>query len=157
MSRMKKNQPFWETRPLSTLSREQWESLCDGCGRCCLHKLEDEDTQELVFTSVACFELELSSARCRHYADRKKRVPDCLHLSPDMGEQVYHWLPDTCAYRLLWQGKPLPNWHPLVSGRSGSVRESGASVIGLAVSEMFVNEDDLEDHVIELPEPHSPA
>lgn len=150
MTETDKNAPFWQRIPMKQMTLAQWESLCDGCGRCCLHKLEDEDTEQLVFTAVACFELDLKTARCRHYESRKKRVPDCLHMSPDMDEQVYHWLPDTCAYRLLWQGKALPPWHPLVSGTQDSVQSSGASVIGIAVSEIFVNEDDLEDHVIEL-------
>lgn len=144
---------FWEQLSLSEMTRPQWESLCDGCGRCCLHKLEDEDTEQLVFTAVACFELDLKTAQCRHYETRKQRVPDCLHLSPDMDDKIYDWLPDSCAYRLLWQGKPLPDWHPLVSKTQDTVRLSGASVIGIAVSEMFVNEDDLEDHVIDLAEP----
>lgn len=148
---------FWHHLSLAEMSRDQWESLCDGCARCCLHKLEDEDTGELVFTSVACGELDLNNGRCRHYPSRKQRVPGCLVLAPDMDEHVYQWLPESCAYRLLWQGDDLPDWHPLVSGSRQSMRQSGASVLGFAVSEVMVRTDDIEDYVIELSEPGTPA
>ena len=150
MNKQNQELPFWEARTLSELSKKEWESLCDGCGRCCLHKLEDEDTGELRFTSVSCFELELATCRCRHYSTRQKRVPDCLVLSPTMDAKVFGWLPPTCAYRLLSEGKPLFPWHPLVSGQQDSVIAAGYSVKGIAISEMFVNDCDFEDYCIDL-------
>ncbi len=147
---------FWKGRALTEFTQEEWESLCDGCARCCLHKLEDEDTGELRFTAVACFELDLQSCRCRHYETRRQRVPDCLVLSPDMDRKVFGWLPPTCAYRLLSEGKDLPLWHPLRSGRAETVAEAGISVGSFAISEMFVDEDELEDYCIELDGPGEP-
>jgi hypothetical protein len=136
---------FWQTKPLTELADHEWESLCDGCGRCCLHKLEDEDTEELLFTQVACRLLDIDTCRCTRYRKRSKLVPDCLSLR--QGFKQFHWLPSTCAYRLLYEGKPLPEWHPLVSGRAESVHEAGISVRGLAISELLV--DDIEDYVLE--------
>lgn len=157
MSPSDTDKEFWRTVPLADMSRDQWESLCDGCARCCLHKLEYEDTGELAFTSVACSELDLNNGRCRHYSTRQERVPGCMVLSPDMDEHVYSWLPDTCAYRLLWQGDDLPVWHPLVSGSRKFMRESGVSVLGFAVSESLVKYDDIEEYVVELPLPRVSA
>ncbi len=127
----------------------QWESLCDGCGRCCLHKLEDEDTDELYFTRVACKLLDIAACRCTQYSKRTRLVPDCLSLKRK-DFVAYHWLPSTCAYRLLHEGKPLFAWHPLVSGRADSVVEAGMSVKDFAISESTLAEDvNLEDYVIE--------
>src|SRR5690606_37739369 len=106
--------PVW-ARPLETLSESEWESLCDGCGRCCVHKLEDEDTGELFFTNIACRQLDLSSLRCRVYGERQQRVPDCIDLR-SAGPEAYAWLPGTCAYRRRAAGQPLPSWHPLLTG-----------------------------------------
>lgn len=156
MNRANSADDFWRQISLAEMSREQWESLCDGCARCCLHKLQDEDTGELAFTSVACDELDLNNGRCRHYAERQTRVPDCLVLSPDMDDEIYQWLPETCAYRLVWQGDDLPAWHPLLSGNRKSLRNAGVSVIGFAISERLVRDDDLEDYVIDLPAPLEP-
>lgn len=147
---------FWRDKALSEMNREEWEKLCDGCGRCCLQKLIDDDTDELVFTSLACRELDLNNGRCRHYATRKARVDDCLVMSPKMDEEIYEWLPDTCAYRLLWQGDDLPSWHPLISGSRKTVRLSHVSVLEFAISETLAAHDDPEDYVIELPKPESP-
>ncbi|MGV6858165.1 MAG: YcgN family cysteine cluster protein [bacterium] len=141
---------FWKDREMTSFSREEWESLCDGCGRCCLHKLEDEETRELRFTAVACFELNLETCRCRHYETRQQRVPDCLVLSPAMDTRVFSWLPPTCAYRLISEGKNLYAWHPLRSGRQDSVEKAGISVGDFAVSELHVDEEDFEDYWIEL-------
>lgn len=141
---------FWETKTLAEMSREEWESLCDGCGRCCLHKLEDEDTGEIYITSVACKLLDLKTCRCKNYAERTRFVPDCLELH-SVGFEQYEWLPKTCAYRLLNDGEALPTWHPLISKRENSVKKAGIMVSGYAISETAVKDvDDLEDYVLEL-------
>ena len=137
---------FWRL-PLAELTAEEWEALCDGCGRCCLHKLEYEDTGELVFTRVSCHLLDIEACRCTRYADRRRLVPDCLDLRA--GFSQFHWLPATCAYRLRHEGRDLPDWHPLISGEADSVHRAGISVRNLALSELEV--DDVEDHVIDLP------
>ncbi|MFP4160787.1 MAG: YcgN family cysteine cluster protein [Ectothiorhodospira sp.] len=140
---------FWEGRPLEDLSRDEWEALCDGCGRCCLHKLQDADTDEIYFTDVACRLLDLHSCRCGDYARRTRHVPDCIALWPDEVAQT-PWLPSTCAYRLLAQGDPLPEWHPLVSGDPQSVHAAGVSVRGRVISEEAMD-DDWEAHVVQWP------
>ena len=137
---------FWETKTLAEMTTAQWESLCDSCGKCCLIKLEDEDSGEIAFTSVVCDLIDLDTCRCTRYADRCTLVPDCIDLKQhDFAE--YKWLPSTCAYRLLIDGKPLPDWHPLVSGTHESVKDAGASVCSYAIKESQV--DELEDHIIE--------
>jgi uncharacterized cysteine cluster protein YcgN (CxxCxxCC family) len=137
---------FWETKTLAEMTTEQWESLCDGCGQCCLHKLEDEDTGELAFTSVCCDLIDLDTCRCTRYSERCSLVPECLDLKQhDFAE--YNWLPATCAYRLLTDGKPLPEWHPLITGNPDSVKQAGASISSYATKESQV--DDLEDYIIE--------
>jgi uncharacterized protein len=137
---------FWQTKQLSEMTTEEWESLCDNCGKCCLHKLEDEDTGAIHFTSVVCNLIDLKTCRCTRYSERTRLVPECLDLKQhDFAE--FNWLPTTCAYRLLADGKPLPSWHPLVSGRAGSVQETGVSIRSYAMKESEVN--DLEDHIIE--------
>lgn len=136
---------FWRIKPLSEMSTPEWESLCDGCGRCCLHKLEDEDTGELLFTRISCRLLDIDTCRCLDYPDRSRTVPSCLDLRREFTQ--FHWLPSTCAYRLLHEGKDLPIWHPLVSGSPGTVHAAGASVRNFAISES--NVQCVEDHVIE--------
>lgn len=138
--------PFWEKKRLSELTRDEWESLCDRCGRCCLHKLEDEDSGDIVYTNVACKLLDAASCRCTDYAKRSIRVPDCLDLKSVQFTQ-YHWLPSTCAYRRLAEGNSLPSWHPLITGDEQSVHTAGISVRDYAVAESHVNE--LARHVIE--------
>ena len=138
---------FWEL-PLGDLSRAEWEALCDGCGRCCLHKLEVEDTGEVVDTNIACRLLDTGTAKCSDYRNRKAFVPDCLRLTLRIVEQV-SWLPATCAYRLRADGRPLPGWHYLISGSRETVHEAGQSTRGWTVSEADVEE--LEDHVIDRP------
>lgn len=140
-------EPFWQRKALHQMSRDEWESLCDGCGRCCLVKLEDADTGDLYFTDVACRLLDDDNCRCRDYANRSSRVPDCVALSPDNIDDL-QWLPTTCAYRLIHEGKSLYHWHPLVSGRSETVHEAGISVRGRVVPEASVPERDLEEHII---------
>jgi uncharacterized cysteine cluster protein YcgN (CxxCxxCC family) len=129
------------------MSSEEWESLCDGCARCCLHKLEDEESEEVFYTDVACQYLEQDACRCTEYQDRNRLVPNCVWLTPD-DVDTFHWLPTTCAYRLIAEGQALPSWHPLVSGRAESVHEAGISVAGRCVSEAFVHDEDFEDRII---------
>ncbi len=136
---------FWETKTLAEMTHAEWESLCDNCGKCCLHKLEDEETGQIAFTRVACRLLDLSRCRCTHYTARVRLVPECIDLRQhDFAE--YKWLPTTCAYRLLSQGDSLPDWHPLRSGDPESVVKAGISVTSYAIKEQDV--DDLEDHII---------
>ena len=139
---------FWERVPLRNLAPREWEALCDGCGRCCLNKLEDEDTGEVVLTRVACRLLDGETCLCGQYATRKTLVPECITLTPASIARHAYWLPATCAYKLLWEGKALMDWHPLISGRAESVHEAGVSVQGWTVSEAEVSEEDWEDHVI---------
>ena len=139
---------FWE-RPLTELSPEEWEALCDGCGRCCLNKLEDEETGEIALTRVACKLLDNETCRCASYTDRHAYVPECIVLTPSTIPDHLHWLPATCAYRLRHEGRPLYPWHPLVSGDPDSVHRAGISVAGWTVSEAEVPEDDWEDYIIE--------
>lgn len=140
--------PFWETTPLSDMSASQWESLCDGCGRCCLHKVEDTDTHEIFYTSVACKLLNIDTCRCRHYRNRHDHVSDCIQLRK---EHLGHlgWLPESCAYRRLDEGRKLPDWHPLITGDPDSVHRAGISVQGRTVPEWEVAEEELEDHIID--------
>ncbi len=139
---------FWETKPLDKLSGEEWESLCDGCGKCCLEKLEDADTGEISYTDVACRLLDLKTCRCTNYAERKRFVPDCERLTAQSLPGI-SWLPATCSYRLLAEGRGLPSWHPLVSGNSETVHRAGVSVRGRAVPEKMAG--DLEDHIVDWP------
>ena len=140
--------PFWRTKTLGEMTRAEWESLCDGCGRCCLHKLRDEETDELAWTEVACRLLDTQSCRCSDYANRKARVPDCVKLTPKRVAEI-DWLPPSCAYRLLRDGHDLPWWHPLVSGDPETVVQAGISVRGKAVREREAGA--LEDHVVAWP------
>nr|WP_084028120.1 YcgN family cysteine cluster protein [Magnetospirillum gryphiswaldense] len=140
--------PFWRTKAMSALSRDEWESLCDGCGKCCLHKLEDEDSGEIHFTNVACRLLNVVTCACKDYPNRRDHVPDCVQLDPDKAAEL-RWLPSTCAYRLVAENKPLPWWHPLVSGNANSVHEAGASVRGRAISENRAGP--LDRHIVTWP------
>lgn len=125
---------FWETTPLSELTKAQWESLCDGCAKCCLEKLEDENTRRIVYTNVACRLLDHSSCRCTDYPNRSRVVPSCVTLTPAVLADPY-WLPATCAYRLVAEGRPLPDWHPLLTGDPSSVVEAGHAVGSWVISE----------------------
>ena len=140
---------FWERVPLKNLAPKEWEALCDGCGKCCLNKLEDEETGEVVFTRVACRLLDDETCRCAHYEVRKQIVPECVVLTPKNIGEIAYFMPATCAYRLLHEGKPLYDWHPLISGDPESVHEAGQSVRGWTVPEFDVPVEDWEDHLIE--------
>ena len=133
---------------MAALDRGEWEALCDGCGRCCMHKLEDEESGELYPTNVACKLLDRRQGRCSDYAHRKQRVADCVVLKRDQLGSM-DWLPDTCAYKLRAAGKPLPDWHYLVSGSRETVHEAGQSTRGWTVSEVDAGE--LEWHVVDRP------
>jgi hypothetical protein len=137
--------PFWE-KPLAQLSRAEWEALCDGCGKCCLHKVEDEDTGRVYPTNVACKLLDRESCRCSNYRQRKAFVPDCVRLTTEKLER-YQWLPRTCAYRLRAAGEPLPEWHYLLTGDPESVHRAGASVRGWTISEDIAGP--IEQHLVD--------
>jgi uncharacterized cysteine cluster protein YcgN (CxxCxxCC family) len=138
---------FWRRKRLEELSPDEWEALCDGCGRCCLHKLEDADTRELSYTRVACRLLDLDTCRCGDYANRHRRVPDCVSITPAVLRSC-RWLPWTCAYRRLAEGRDLAWWHPLVSGDAATVVQAGISVRGRVLSERHVPVEGLDEHEI---------
>ena len=141
--------PFWREKPLKEMSRGEWEALCDGCGKCCLHKLQYEDTGELFYTNIACRLLDLNSCRCSDYPERQRHVPDCVALRADKVLEL-NWLPSTCAYRLLANGRDLPWWHPLVSGDHDTVHSAGQSVRGRAIAERKAQI--LDHHIVTWPE-----
>ena len=142
---------FWETKPMAKLNQQEWESLCDGCGKCCLNKLEDEDTGEVDLTRVSCRLLDGSTCLCSKYALRRQYVPECIQLTPKTLEDNMYWLPKTCGYRLVSEGRDLFDWHPLISGNAESVHAAGVSMRGRVVNEKDVNEDDWDDYIIEEP------
>ena len=137
---------YWEDKPLHALDRAQWESLCDGCGRCCLHKLEDEDTGEIYPTNVACRLLDRRMGRCSDYKNRFAQVPDCIRLTISRLDEL-EWLPPSCAYRLRAENKPLPDWHYLVCGDREEIHRQAMSTRGWTISE--VDAGDLENHIVE--------
>ncbi len=140
--------PFWKRKKLTEMTPEEWESLCDGCARCCLIKLQDEDSSEIFYTNVACRLLDRHHCRCKAYDQRTRLIPACLVVTPELATRA-KWLPETCAYRLLAEGKDLLWWHPLVSGTPKSVHTAGISVRGKAISERGVDQDRLEDYVVD--------
>lgn len=139
--------PFWETKTLEELTQQEWEALCDGCGLCCLNRLQDEDddTAPIYLTRVACHCYDIKAGQCSDYANRHERVEGCMRLTPERAAE-YTWLPDTCAYRLRHQGKPLPAWHPLITKDPHSVRPYGMH----ALDPVLENEDiELEDYIVD--------
>ena len=143
--------PFWKTKTLHEMNPQEWESLCDGCGKCCLLKLEDEDTGEIAYTKLHCKLLDGTTCQCTNYVNRKSIVEDCVKLTPAGIEEI-NWMPKTCAYRLVMDRKPLPDWHHLVCGDRERVHATGNSVRGKTVSEDTVFEDDMEDWIVEWDE-----
>ncbi|HGJ5872630.1 MULTISPECIES: YcgN family cysteine cluster protein [Arsenophonus] len=139
------SQPFWQRKTLEQMTDEEWESLCDGCGQCCMHKLLDADSDEIYFTNVACDQLDLKTCQCKHYAERFRYEPDCIKLTRD-NLATFRWLPLTCAYRLIAEGKSLPAWHPLKTGSKLAMHQAKISVRHIAVREIEVM--DWEDHII---------
>jgi uncharacterized cysteine cluster protein YcgN (CxxCxxCC family) len=142
----KSDVPFWINKDLAQFTPQEWESLCDGCAKCCLHRFEDEDTQEIHFTNVCCRYLDQSDCSCRDYPNRSINVPDCVTITLEVLADPY-WLPESCAYRLLAEGKPLPEWHPLVTGDRDRMVYGGHSVGGRVINEEYA--DNLEHHIID--------
>lgn len=140
--------PFWETKQLHEMSHMEWESLCDGCAKCCVHKLEVEETGEVHYTCVACRLLDVNTCRCTNYDQRHTLVPGCAVLSADRPEH-FKWMPETCAYRLVHEGNPLPDWHPLITGNPGSVHEHGASAKKKLIPEFLADEEHLEKYIVD--------
>ena len=143
------NQPFWQHKKLSDLSLDEWGRLCDGCAKCCLHKLEDENSGEISYTNVACSQLDTGSCYCKNYVERTFLVPDCVELTKDNLSGL-KWLPPSCAYRLLNEGKELEWWHPLISGDLNTVHEAGVSVRGRIIEEKDAG--DFENYIVTWPE-----
>lgn len=145
------NAPFWRTKSLAQLSDAEWESLCDGCGRCCLVKLEDEDTGRILATDVACRLFDADRCTCHDYPNRTARVPDCLQLTPQLVAEL-KWLPPSCSYRLVHEGKDLPEWHHLKTGSRATIHEVGASVRGrISVQEDEVADNEWPDRIVTWP------
>ncbi|MEB3754485.1 YcgN family cysteine cluster protein [Acinetobacter sp. MD2(2019)] len=138
---------FWKTVPLQQMTTAEWEALCDGCGLCCLIKLEDEDTREVAYTKVACKLMDCQTGQCQDYVQRKQHVPDCIQLSPENLPQL-HWLPSSCAYRRVYEGKNLPSWHYLNTGSRNSVIKAKKSVAGRCISETQIQEDDIDEYIV---------
>lgn len=138
---------WWHDKALTDLNASEWEALCDGCAKCCLHKLEDEDTGEVFYTKVRCRYLDEQTCRCTDYVNRSVRVPNCIALRSDEAHAL-DWLPSTCAYRLRAQQQRLPDWHPLVSGDANSVHRAGISIRGRAISDEYVHPDGYDEHIV---------
>lgn len=148
-SQKKLRPTFWESVPLNKMTDDEWEALCDGCGRCCLNKLEDPDTGHVALTRIACRLLDNESCRCAQYDIRHQFVPECIRMTSETIAKHAYWLPNTCAYKLLHEGKKLLDWHPLLTGTQQSVHAAGISVQGWSIPEFEVPEDEWEDHIVE--------
>ena len=148
MSVTKPPVPFWQEKKLDEMSQNEWESLCDGCGKCCLVQLEDEDSSERCFTDLACTYFNVEQGGCTVYEQRSQKMPDCVKLTPQNLADVY-WLPSTCAYRLLQDGKALPGWHPLLTGDKQTVEDAGQRTVGRVIPMSMIDEKNWEDHIID--------
>ena len=148
MSVSDQTQPFWKRKSLEQMSATEWEALCDGCGRCCLQKFQNKKTGKVKYTYVSCYLLDIQTCRCKAYNNRFHLVRECIVMRPTNIHQL-RWLPNTCAYRRLANGKSLPDWHPLISGTRDSVHSKGISVRTFAISEEYVHPDDLEAYILE--------
>ncbi len=144
MNVLQRSKDFWNTTPIQQLSEEEWEALCDGCAKCCLHKLEDEEDGEVYYTDLACHLLDLQNCRCGDYPNRHINVPSCIAFGADDVSKM-DWLPDTCAYRLRYLDEPLYDWHYLISGNRESIHEAGESVRDFAILD---NGQDFEEHIL---------
>ena len=142
--------PFWKTKTLEEMSKTEWESLCDGCGKCCLNKLEDWDTAEIHWTNIGCELLDCESCLCKDYQNRFEKVSDCIQLTPEVVREL-SWLPPTCGYRLVRDGKDLFEWHPLISGNPETVHKAGISVKGRVVPDEGIQADEYEHHLVDWP------
>ena len=149
MSSSRKRERFWERFPIAELTGEEWESLCDGCGRCCLLKFQDSDDGPVTYTNVSCRILDSGNCRCRNYPARSQIVPDCVRLDASRLAEAAGWLPRSCAYRRLHEGKRLPDWHPLITGDPSTVEAAGISMIGKTICETEIDMDDLEQYAME--------
>lgn len=145
---MSRRLPFWKAKALNEMTDTEWESLCDGCGKCCLFKVEDTETGQVHYTDIACRMLNLDTCRCKIYEHRFEVIKDCLLLTYEKLQEI-DWLPESCAYRRLNESKDLPSWHPLVSGNPDTVRHAGISVCGRAVPELSVDLITIDDHVVD--------
>ncbi|MDH5183516.1 MAG: YcgN family cysteine cluster protein [Gammaproteobacteria bacterium] len=145
--------PFWQTTKLTEMTSQQWESLCDGCGRCCLIKLQDEDTEDICTTNVVCRYLDLNNCHCIEYKERTVLVPECVRLTPDNLQEQFHYMPQSCSYRVLYESGDLPEWHPLLTGSHEAMEEAGISIKMMAVSENEIeDEEQLFSHIIDCDE-----
>lgn len=145
---MTSSEPFWEVKRFDEMTVEEWESLCDGCAKCCLFKIEGEDTGKIDFTDIACRLLDIYTCRCMVYEHRSEIVKDCVHLTPDKIHNV-NWLPESCAYRRLLEGRGLARWHPLISGDRESIHQANASILGKVVSEKEIDLSEIDDRVVD--------
>jgi len=146
----RRSRPFWKTKDMAAMTRKEWELLCDGCGRCCLHKLEDTETKKIEFTDVSCKLLDCTNGRCSDYKNRQKKVPDCINLTAELLPEM-NCLPPTCAYVLIYKGKDLYWWHHLISGRRATVHEAGISVVGKIESEAGLTARQIARRVVSWP------
>ena len=142
---------YWETTPLTKMTQAEWEALCDGCGKRCLNKLEDDETGEVALTRIACRLFDDTTCRCAQYPIRHQFVPECITLSPQNMDKNLYWIPETCAYKRLWTGQSLPDWHPLITGTYETVDQAGVSMKHKTLPEFEIPEDEWEDHIIEEP------
>lgn len=150
MTQNKTDMPFWKTKTMVQMNRKEWESLCDGCGKCCCIRMEDEDTADIYVTNVVCKLFDAGTCQCTDYANRSTKVPDCVTLTPENAGAL-KWMPRTCAYRLVSEGKDLYDWHHLVSGSRDTIHDVGMSVQNAVISELDVDEDSQHHYITQWP------